>query len=74
MELEERNLQSELRNLVNKNRKQMHDRQANMILRTVICLKDIGVFSSVDHTKNIYGNEYSGNHIVIFECQLKPPP
>jgi len=44
-----------------------------MLLRTIICFKDIGLFSGKNQY-NVYGDEYSGNHVAIFECELKAPP
>lgn len=44
-----------------------------MFLRTTVCFKNIGKFSGKDMTK-FYGPSYSGNHIAIFECELKAPP
>lgn len=42
-----------------------------MFLRTTICFKDFGRFHAAH---DLYGNRYSGNHIAIFECELKAPP
>jgi hypothetical protein len=42
-----------------------------MLLRTTICFKNIGKF---DGKSDLYGDKYSGNHIAIFECELKAPP
>ena len=44
-----------------------------MFLRTTILFKDIGLFEGKDKSM-IYKDGYSGNHIVIFECELKAPP
>ena len=44
-----------------------------MHLRSTICFKDIGLFKS-DKKSNLYGDSYSGNHIAIFECDMKQPP
>ena len=51
----------------------MNDKMMRMFLRTTICFKDIGKFSGKDQSQ-LYGKEYSGNHIAIFECELKAPP
>jgi hypothetical protein len=47
-----------------------------MILRATICFKDIGLFtsSSLANKSSIYGENYTGNHIAIFECHMKAPP
>lgn len=61
-----------MQDIVNRLRKEMNDYSMRMFLRTTICFKDIGLFSAND--KNIYGENYTGNHIAIFECDLKAPP
>lgn len=51
-----------------------------MFLRTTICFKDFGKFEhKVSKTKKddkieLYNQDYTGNHIAIFECELKQPP
>ena len=45
-----------------------------MLLRTTVCFKDIGKFAVQGQGRPVYGEEYSGNHIAIFECELKVPP
>jgi len=62
-----------MRDITFKLRKEMNDLTMRMLLRTTICFKNVGQFESKDRTK-LYGNEYSGNHIAIFECELKAPP
>ena len=52
-------------------RKEMNDLTMRMFLRTTICFKDIGAFSA---NEKLYGDNYSGNHIAIFECEMKAPP
>jgi hypothetical protein len=54
-------------------RKEMNDLTMRMLLRVTICFKNIGVFESKDKNHN-YGDNYSGNHIAIFECEMKVPP
>ena len=49
----------------------MNDLTMRMLLRVTINFKDIGKFTGRD---NLYGEEYTGNHIAIFECELKAPP
>lgn len=51
----------------------MNDLTMRMLLRVTICFKNIGVFESKDKNHN-YGDNYSGNHIAIFECEMKVPP
>ena len=51
----------------------MNDLTMRMFLRTTVCFKDIGVFHGKDQAK-LYGPDYTGNHVAIFECELKAPP
>lgn len=51
----------------------MNDLTMRMFLRTTICFKNIGQFKAKD-SNSLYGDDYSGNHIAIFECELKAPP
>ena len=44
------------------------------MLRTTICFKDIGKFHIPGEKRPVYGDDYSGNHVAIFECELKSPP
>lgn len=54
-------------------RKRMNQLAMRMFLRTTICFKNIGLFSA-EGESSLYGNSYSGNHVAIFECELKAPP
>lgn len=54
-------------------RKRMNDLSMRMFLRTTICFKNFGVFEA-EGMKSLYGDKYSGNHVAIFECELKAPP
>lgn len=49
----------------------MNDLTMRMLLRVTINFKDIGRFTGKDE---LYGSDYTGNHIAIFECELKAPP
>lgn len=51
----------------------MNDLTMRMLLRVTICFKDIGLFKTKDRNHS-YGENYTGNHIAIFECELKAPP
>ena len=66
-------LEQKLRDECSLLRKQMNDLTMRMFLRTTICFKDLGKFEQADG-KNMYGDKYTGNHIAIFECELKAPP
>lgn len=57
--------------MIAKLRKEMIDRSLMMHLRTTVCLKDIGLFSAAN---KVYGDSYSGNHVAIFETDMKAPP
>ena len=70
---EKRQLEHDTREITNKIRKKMNDLTMRMFIRTTICFKDIGTFQGKDMSK-LYGDKYSGNHIAIFECELKAPP
>ena len=72
-EFEYAELQHKIREVSNQLRKQMNDLTMRMFLRTTVCFKNIGQFTGKDQTK-FYGPNYSGNHIAIFECELKAPP
>ena len=37
----------------------------------MVCFNDIGLFNGEGR---LYGDNYSGNHIAVFECDLKVPP
>ena len=52
----------------------MNELTLRMILRATICFKDIGLFTTAKQNQKMYGTDYSGNHIAIFECELKQPP
>jgi len=62
-----------IREITSKLRKEMNDKTMQMFLRTTICFKDIGRFEGKDKSL-LYSDEYTGNHIAIFECELKSPP
>ena len=51
----------------------MNDLGMRMFLRTTMCFTDIGTLSGKDITK-MHQTPYSGNHLAIFECELKSPP
>ena len=70
---EMRELEHDIREVTANMRKEMNDLTMRMFLRTTVCFKNIGIFEGKDGTK-LYGKDYSGNHIAIFECELKAPP
>jgi hypothetical protein len=70
-DIEKIKLEQGMRDVTFKLRKQMNDLTMRMLLRVTINFKDIGKFTGRDA---LYGDEYTGNHIAIFECELKAPP
>jgi len=72
--LESVELMRELREIPLRMRKRMNGLALQMLLRTTVCFKDIGKFAVQGQGRPVYGEEYSGNHIAIFECELKVPP
>lgn len=69
-EFEELDLNFDIKDIAMAMRKKMGDNDNRMILRVSVCFKDIGQFTG--KTKDfIYGPNYSGNHLAIFECELK---
>ena len=72
-EFERRELEQQTRDITYQLRKEMNDLGSRMFLRTTMCFMNVGLFGGKDATK-MYGNEYTGNHIAIFECELKAPP
>lgn len=66
-------LEQEVRDITAELRKEMNDLTMRMFLRTTVCFKNIGLFTGKDKAK-MYGDNYSGNHVAIFECELKAPP
>ena len=59
-----------MRDIIMKMKKEMMHSNMKMLLRITLCFKDIGLFEANDK-QLLYGNNYSGNHIAIFECELK---
>lgn len=65
------NLQREVREVCQSMRKTMFEQGLKMHLRAMVCFHDIGLFNGEGR---LYGENYSGNHIAVFECDLKIPP
>ena len=72
--LESVELMRELREIPLRMRKRMNGLALQMLLRTTVCFKDVGKFAIKGQARPPYGDDYSGNHIAIFECELKVPP
>jgi len=51
----------------------MNELTMRMFLRTTVLFKNIGIFKGKDQSK-MFSKDYSGNHVAIFECELKAPP
>ena len=73
LDFEKIDLEQNVRDVTYKLRKEMNDLTMRMLLRVTISFKDIGLFKAKDST-HTYGDNYSGNHIAIFECEMKAPP
>ena len=69
--LERQEVETNIRSLIYKLRKEMNDISMRMFLRTTVCFKNISLSSS---SEQLHGPEFTGNHIAIFECELKAPP
>ena len=54
-------------------RKDMLDRSHSMVLRTTFLARDFCNIESISGPESLFDPAYTGNHIVIFECQLKAP-
>uniref|UniRef100_A0A7S3FVJ1 Uncharacterized protein n=1 Tax=Strombidium rassoulzadegani TaxID=1082188 RepID=A0A7S3FVJ1_9SPIT len=65
-------LEEHIREVNERVRKEMNDYQLRMFLRATVLFKREGVFESRDSV-DVYGEDYTGNHIAIFECEVKTP-
>lgn len=65
------NVQREVREVCLNMRKTKFERGLRMHLRAMVCFQDIGLF---DGEGRLYGENYSGSHIAVFECDMKVPP
>ena len=54
-------------------RKEMFERSHSMVLRSTFLLRDFCKLESISGPESLFDPSYTGNHIVIFECQLKAP-
>ena len=65
--------QDKKRDLFFKQRKDMLNRSLSLVLRSTFLVRDFGKLESITGPESLYDPSYSGNHIVILECQLKTP-
>ena len=65
--------QDHYRDLIFKMRKDMLERSHSMVLRTTFLARDFCNIESISGPESLFDPAYTGNHIVIFECQLKAP-
>jgi hypothetical protein len=65
--------QDEFRDMYFRQRKEFNQRSLSMVLRSTFLVSNYGKLESVSGPESLYDPTYSGNHIVIFECQLKCP-
>ena len=49
------------------------ERGLSLVLRSTLLVKDFGKLESITGPESLYDPSYTGNHIAIFECQLKTP-
>ena len=53
----------------------MLERSQSLVLRVIVQTSFDGqILKSISGPESLYHHEYTGNHIVIFEAQLKSPP
>ena len=71
IELEEELLRAHILDRIFWLKKKITNDSFRMFIRTSVCFKDIGLFTT---SSNPYSDKYSGNHVAIFECELKVPP
>ena len=62
-----------MRDAASKQKKEMLEQDFNLILRVTMQLTD-GVLGQFAANDSKMSKDYTGNHIAIFECQLKNPP
>jgi len=66
---------SRARDTTQKQRKEMNERLADLVIRVVCTMRNSGrIVNNVNKGDSVYSDsKYTGNHIVIFEIQLKHP-
>jgi hypothetical protein len=62
------------RDIFFRQRKEFNERSLSLVLRCTFMVTEYGKLTSVSGPESLYDPQYSGNHIAIFECQLKTPP
>lgn len=65
--------QDKYRDLLFKQRKDMLSRSLSLVFRSTFLVRDFGKLESMSGPESLFDPAYSGNHIVILECQLKTP-
>ena len=51
----------------------MNTRSLSLVLRSTFLVRNFGKLESTTGPESLYDPAYSGNHVAIFECQLKTP-
>jgi hypothetical protein len=51
----------------------MLQRSLSLVMRSTFLVRNFGKLESISGPESLFDPAYSGNHIVIFECQLKTP-
>jgi hypothetical protein len=67
------NTQDEFRDMFYKQRKQFVERSLSVVLRSTFLVRNYGKLDSLSGPESLYDPSYTGNHIVLLECQLKTP-
>ena len=65
--------QDSQRDLFFRQRKDMLSRSLSLVMRSTFLVRDFGKLESITGPESLFDPSYSGNHIVILECQLKTP-
>lgn len=51
----------------------MLSRSLSLVMRSTFLVRDFGKLEAITGPESLFDPSYSGNHIVILECQLKTP-
>lgn len=51
----------------------MHERSFSTVFRCTLVVNNFGELKSISGPESLYEPNYTGNHIVLLECQLKSP-
>jgi hypothetical protein len=65
--------QDEFKDIFHRQRRYMNVRSLSMVLRSTMLVRNFGKLESTAGPEGLYDEAYTGNHVAIFECQLKTP-